>query len=76
MSLRQMENLTSYKYCGTCGGGVLVTQERMIDADGDKVDADTKTAAPYASDASNIDTPNIDVKRGIGKPCTVAIELS
>ena len=53
-----------------------MTQERMIDADGDKVDADTKTAAPYASDASNIDTPNIDVKRGIGKPCTVAIELS
>ena len=59
-------------------GGVLVTQERIKDADAAKVDANAKSDAPYtsdASDSSNIDTPKIDVNRGIGKLCAVVIEL-
>ena len=47
----------------------------MADADVAKVDVNAKADAPDASDASNIDTNKIDVKRGIGKPCAVAIVL-
>ena len=56
-------------------GGVLVTQESMTDADAAKIGANAKSDASDASNASNIDTPKIDVKRGIGKLCTVVIEL-
>ena len=51
----------------------------MTYADTYKVDANAKADVPDASDASDaskIDTPNIDVKRGVGKPCAVAIVLS
>ena len=51
----------------------------MTDADAAKVDADTKSDVPNASAASegsNIDTPNINVKRGIGKPCAIAFLIS
>ena len=51
---------------GTGEGGVLVTQDRMKDFDAAKVDANTKADAYDPSDASNIDTPKINVKRGIG----------
>ena len=47
----------------------------MADADVAKVDVNAKADAPDASDASNIDTPKINMKRGIGKPCAVAITL-
>ena len=53
-------------------------EERMTDADADKVDVNAKSDAPDASDASNgskIDNPKINVKRGIGKPCAVPITL-
>ena len=62
--MRQLDNLISKKDDGTGDGGVLVTQDRMTDADADKVDANAKSDAPDASDASNIDTPKIDVKIG------------
>ena len=45
----------------------------MKDANAAKVDANAKADA---SDASKIDTPKIDVKIGIVKPCDVAIILS
>ena len=45
----------------------------MIDADAAKVDANPKSDAP---DASNINTPKIDVKRRIKKPCDDNIVLS
>ena len=70
--LRQLENLTSGKDGGTGEGGVLVTQEMMSDADAAKVDVKEKSVAPNpsdasdASDASKINTPKIDAKRGIG----------
>ena len=48
----------------------------MIDSDTAKVDANAKVHPPDASDASEIKTSRIDVKRGIGKLCTVAIALS
>ena len=48
----------------------------MADTDAAKVDANAKADAPDASDCSKIDNLKIDVKRGIGKPCTVAIALS
>ena len=50
-----------------------MAQERMTDTDTAKVDANAKADA---SDASKIDTPKIDVKIGIVKPCDVAIILS
>ena len=75
VSLRQLDNLTSGKDGGTFEGGVLVNQERMIDADTAKVDVNAKADAPDASAASEIDTPKIDVKRGIGKLCAVVIAL-
>ena len=59
VSLRQLEDLTSGKDDGKGNGGVLVTQERMTDADADKVDANAKV---YASNASKVDTNKIDVK--------------
>ena len=70
--LRQLENLTSGKDGGTGEGGVLLTQEMMSDADAAKVDVKEKSVAPNpsdasdASDASKINTPKIDAKRGIG----------
>ena len=73
MSLRQLGNLAAGKDGGTGEGGVLVTQERMEDADAAKVDENGKADAP---DASKIDTNKINVKRGIRKPCAVAIALS
>ena len=65
-------------YGRTGEGGVLVTQERITDADVAKVDANTKEDAPDASNASSaskIDTHKINVKRGIGKPCAIEIAL-
>ena len=59
-----------------------MTQERISDTDAAKVDVKEKSVAPNPSDASdasnasNINTPKIDVKRGIGKPRAVAISLS
>ena len=53
-------------------------EERMTDADADKVDVNAKSDAPDASDASNgskIDNPKINVKRGIGKRYAVPITL-
>ena len=76
MSLRHLVNLTSGKYGVTGEVGFLVTQERMTDNDMAKVDANTKADTPDASDASKINTPKINVKRGIGKSCAVAIALS
>ena len=54
-------------------GGVLVTQERMTDTDSAKVDVNTKADARNASDSSRINTPEINLKKGIGKPCIVVI---
>ena len=71
--------MTSGKDGGTGKGGVLVTQESMIDANTAKVYVKAKADAPDASnnpDTSKIDTPKIDVRRGIGKPCAIAIALS
>ena len=53
-----------------------MTQDRIADTDAAKVDVNAKADAPDASGASNTDTIKIDVKRGIGKPCTVAIAMS
>ena len=53
-----------------------MTQDRMADADMDKVDANVKSDAPDASKDSNINTTNMDVKRGMGKRCAVVISLS
>ena len=74
-----MENLKAGKYCGNDEGGILVTQERMKYFDASKVDANEKEGAPDTSnafDGSKIDTPKINVKRGKGKICSVAITLS
>ena len=74
-----MDNLKASKDCGTGEGGVLVTQERMTDTDATKVDANAKADGPDASDASDgskINTPNINGKGGIGKPCTIDIVIS
>ena len=57
----------------------MLIKERKTDADVAKVDANEKSDAPnasVASDGSKIDTPNIDMKRGIEKPCAVVIALS
>ena len=64
-SSRHLDHLTSGKYGGTGEGGALVMQERITEADVAKVDANAKADAPDASGGSKIDTPNIDVKRGI-----------
>ena len=53
-----------------------MTQERVIGTDVAKVDANAKADAPNASDSSKINTPKINVKRGIGKPCIIVITLS
>ena len=66
------------KDCGTYEGGVLVMQDRMAYAGVAKVDVNLKSDDPEASGASNgsnIDTPNINVKIGMRKPCAVAIAL-
>ena len=76
MYLRQLDNLTSGKDGGTGGGGVLMTQESMTDADAAKVYANTKSDAHETSDASKIDTPKINEKRRIEKPKAVSIVLS
>ena len=79
VSFRQLYNLTAGKDGGTGDGGVLVTQERMTDTDTAKFDANTKADATNASDASyasKINTPNINGKGGIGKPCTIDIVIS
>ena len=58
---------------------VLVTKEKMIDSDSGKVNVNTKADTSEASDTSNgskINSPKIDVKRGIGKSCVVAITLA
>ena len=47
----------------------------MADTDTTKVDVNAKADALDASDASNIDTTNINMKRGIVKPCAVAMAL-
>ena len=78
VSLRQLNNRTAVKNGGTSEGGVLVTQEKMPDADAAKVDTNKKADTPNVSDASkgsNIDTTNIDVKRGIRKPQDIACAL-
>ena len=54
--------MTAGKGGGTGEGGVLVTQERMVDSDTAKVVANAKADA---SDASKINTLKINVKRGI-----------
>ena len=74
--LRHLEKLTAGKYYVTGEGGVLVTQERMADADAAKVDVSAKADAPDASNAPKINTPKIDVKKGMGKLCAVEIVLS
>ena len=77
--LVHMDNLTAGKDSGTSASGVLVTQERMTDDDTAKVDTNAKSDGPDTydtSDASKIDTPNIYVKIGIGKPWVVAITIS
>ena len=71
-----MEKLTYGKDGGMGGGSFLLTQEGMTDTDADKVDANTEADAPNASSGSKINTPKIDMKRGIGKPYTVLIEIS
>ena len=79
MYLRYLDNLTAEKDGGTGEGGVLVTQERMTDSDAAKVDANVKADAPkgyVSSNSYNIDTPKIDVKRGIGKLQDFATSLS
>ena len=76
MSLIQLDNFTAGKDGGTVEGGVLVTQDRMTDTDASKVDANAKSDAPNASDGSKIGAPKIHVKRGIVRPCSVAIVLS
>ena len=67
-----MGNLTDGKDGGTSEGGVMVVQERKTDADTARVDANSKADS---SDGSKTDTPNINVKRGIGKLCTIFISL-
>ena len=76
VSLRQLENPTAGKDGGSGEGGVLATQQRTTDTDAAKVDTNAKSDATHASDTSKIDTPNIDVKTGIGKQCAVVIALS
>ena len=75
MYLRHMDNLTPGKYDGTGEGGVLVIREMTKDALAAKVDMNTKSDDPDASNASKIDTTKIDVKIGIGKPLPVLIAL-
>ena len=72
----QLDNLAAENYGGTGEDSFLVTQERMADADVAKVDVNAKAYAPDASNASNIKTPKIQLKRGIVKPCDVVIVLS
>ena len=67
-----MGNLTDGKDGGTSEGGVMVVQERKTDADTARVDANSKADS---SDGSKIDASNINVKRGIGKLCAIAISL-
>ena len=76
MYLRHLEKLTARKDGGTDEGGVLVTKEKMADADASKVDANEKADASEASDAWNIDTPKINVKRGTRKTCAITIVIS
>ena len=73
LSLRQLDNPTDGKDGGTGEGGVLVTQERMTDTDSAKVDVNTKADACNASNSSRINTPEINLKKGIVKPCIVVI---
>ena len=78
VSLRQLDNLKDGNNDGTGYGVVLVTQDRMIDSYTAKVDVKAKADATKKSDdsdASKINTPKINVKRGIGKPFAVAIAL-
>ena len=85
MSLKQLENLIDSKDCVTSEGGILVTQESMTDTDVAKFYANEKADAPGAPnapdapdapDAFKIDTPKINMNRGIGKPCTVVKKMS
>ena len=71
-----MGKLTYGKDGGMGGGGFLLTQEGMTDTDADKVDANTEADAPDASSGSKINTPKIDMKRGIGKSYTFSIAIS
>ena len=75
VSFINLEKPTYGKDGGTGEGGVLVTQERMTDADTANVDANAKADAPDASNAPKINTPKINVKRGIVKLCAVSITL-
>ena len=78
MSFRHLDNLKSGKYGETGEGGVLVMQEITKDSDTAKVDANVKADAPDDSNVFNgskIDTPKINVKRGIEKPCAAEIVL-
>ena len=74
--MRQLDNLEAGKDGGTGEGGELVTQEMITDSDAAKVDANTKSDALDTYNAYKINTPKIDVKRGIGKLCAIAIVLS
>ena len=79
VSFRYMYNLNDGKDGVTGEVGVLATQQRMTDDDTAKVDTNAKSDGPDTydtSDASKIDTPNIYVKIGIGKPWVVAITIS
>ena len=73
--LRHLENLKYGKGGVTGEGGVLVTQDRMTDANAAKVCANATVDATNSSDSSKIDNQKIDVKRGIGKPCAISIAL-
>ena len=75
MSLIHLDNLTVFKDGGTGEGGVSETQERITDAFMAKVDANAKSDAPYTSNASNINTPKIDVNIEIVKLCVILIAL-
>ena len=64
VSLRQLDNLKDGNNDGTGYGGVLVTQDRMIDSYTAKVDVKAKADATKKSDdydASKISNPKISV---------------
>ena len=71
-----MEKLKSGKDGGNNEGSVLVMKGRLANNITAKVDANSKLDAPNDPNASNINTPNIDIPRGIGKNCAVVMVMS
>ena len=71
-----MENLSSKNEGGTGEGGILVTQDRMIDSDSTKVNMKFKADASDTSNSSKISTPKVDLKKEIGKLFAVVVALS